>query len=52
MSKTYMLDTNICSFIILEQLLAVIRRLDQTVLRNLILLLANNISYFKLLNSM
>lgn len=34
MNKTYMLDTNICSFIMREQPEAVIRRLEQTVLRN------------------
>lgn len=32
MNKTYMLDTNICSFILREQPEAVIRRLEQTVL--------------------
>ncbi|MDU4128530.1 type II toxin-antitoxin system VapC family toxin [Pantoea sp.] len=34
MSKTYMLDTCICSFIMREQPEAVIRRLEQAVLRN------------------
>lgn len=34
MKKTYMLDTNICSFIMREQPEAVISRLEQTVLRN------------------
>ncbi|WP_144812448.1 type II toxin-antitoxin system VapC family toxin [Enterobacter sp. DE0047] len=34
MSKTYMLDTNICSFIMREQPAAVIKRLEQTVLRS------------------
>lgn len=34
MSKTYMLDTNICSFIMREQPEGVIRRLEQAVLRN------------------
>jgi tRNA(fMet)-specific endonuclease VapC len=34
MSKTYMLDTNICSFIMREQPEAVIKRLEQAVLRN------------------
>lgn len=34
MNKTYMLDTNICSFIMREQPKAVIRRLEQAVLRN------------------
>lgn len=34
MSKTYMLDTNICSFIMREQPEEVIRRLEQAVLRN------------------
>lgn len=34
MNKTYMLDTNICSFIMREQPEAVIRRLEQAVLRN------------------
>lgn len=34
MNKTYMLDTNICSFIMREQPEAVIRRLEQTVLHN------------------
>ncbi|TKI05993.1 PIN domain-containing protein [Martelella alba] len=33
MSKTYMLDTNICSFIMREQPMAVIDRLEHTVLR-------------------
>jgi predicted nucleic acid-binding protein len=32
--KTYMLDTNICSFIMREQPEAVIKRLEQAVLRN------------------
>ncbi|WP_264289854.1 type II toxin-antitoxin system VapC family toxin [Duffyella gerundensis] len=34
MNKTFMLDTNICSFIMREQPEAVIRRLVQTVLHN------------------
>lgn len=34
MNKTYMLDTNICSFIMREQPAAVIKRLEQAVLRN------------------
>ncbi|MDE1188076.1 MAG: type II toxin-antitoxin system VapC family toxin [Pantoea sp.] len=34
MNKTYMLDTNICSFIMREQPEAVIMRLEQAVLRN------------------
>nr|WP_241391374.1 MULTISPECIES: type II toxin-antitoxin system VapC family toxin [Serratia]ULG12102.1 virulence associated protein C [Serratia entomophila]ULG12384.1 virulence associated protein C [Serratia entomophila]ULG19605.1 virulence associated protein C [Serratia proteamaculans] len=34
MNKTYMLDTNICSFIMREQPQAVIKRLEQAVLRN------------------
>ncbi|WP_333849635.1 PIN domain-containing protein [Leclercia sp.] len=34
MNKTYMLDTNICSFIMREQPEAVFRRLEQAVLRN------------------
>nr|WP_172691745.1 PIN domain-containing protein [Serratia marcescens]SAY46531.1 tRNA(fMet)-specific endonuclease VapC [Serratia marcescens] len=34
MNKTYMLDTNICSFIMREQPDAVIKRLEQAVLRN------------------
>ncbi|MDY0888907.1 MULTISPECIES: type II toxin-antitoxin system VapC family toxin [Kosakonia] len=34
MNKTYMLDTNICSFIMREQPEAVLKRLEQTVLRN------------------
>jgi len=33
-NKTYMLDTNICSFIMREQPEAVFRRLEQAVLRN------------------
>jgi tRNA(fMet)-specific endonuclease VapC len=33
-NKTYMLDTNICSFIMREQPEAVIKRLEQAVLRN------------------
>jgi len=33
-NKTYMLDTNICSFIMREQPAAVIKRLEQAVLRN------------------
>ena len=33
-TKTYMLDTNICSFIMREQPTAVIKRLAQAVLRN------------------
>jgi tRNA(fMet)-specific endonuclease VapC len=33
-NKTYMLDTNICSFIMREQPDVVIRRLEQAVLRN------------------
>ena len=34
MTKTFMLDTNICSFIMREQPETVIRRLEQAVLRN------------------
>ena len=34
MNKMYMLDTNICSFIMREQPEAVIKRLEQAVLRN------------------
>ena len=34
MNKTYRLDTNICSFIMREQPEAVIKRLEQAVLRN------------------
>lgn len=34
MIKTYMLDTNICSFIMREQPEAVIKRLDRAELRN------------------
>lgn len=34
MNKTYMLDTNICSYIMREQPEAVLRRLEQAVLRN------------------
>lgn len=34
MNKTYMLDTNICSFIMREKPEAVLKRLEQTVLRN------------------
>lgn len=34
MNKIYMLDTNICSFIMREQPEAVLKRLEQTVLRN------------------
>lgn len=34
MSKTYMLDTCICSFIMREQPDAVLKRLEQAVLRN------------------
>lgn len=34
MNKTYMLDTNICSFIMREQPEAVLNRLEQAVLRN------------------
>lgn len=34
MNKTYMLDTNICSFIMREQPETVIKRLEQAVLRN------------------
>ncbi|HCR1907671.1 TPA: type II toxin-antitoxin system VapC family toxin [Enterobacter kobei] len=34
MNKTYMLDTNICSFIMREQPEAVLKRLEQAVLRN------------------
>ncbi|MGL6019273.1 MAG: type II toxin-antitoxin system VapC family toxin [Gibbsiella quercinecans] len=34
MNKTYMLDTNICSFIMREQPQAVIKCLEQAVLRN------------------
>ena len=34
MNKTYMLDTNICSFIMREQPDAVIQRLEQAVLRS------------------
>jgi tRNA(fMet)-specific endonuclease VapC len=33
-NKTYMLDTNICSFIMREQPEAVLKRLEQAVLRN------------------
>ena len=33
-TKTYMLDTNICSFIMREQPETVLKRLEQTVLRN------------------
>ncbi|KAA0624154.1 type II toxin-antitoxin system VapC family toxin, partial [Escherichia coli] len=33
MNKTYMLDTNICSFIMREQPEAVLKRLEQAVLR-------------------
>ncbi|EHK4460756.1 VapC toxin family PIN domain ribonuclease, partial [Salmonella enterica] len=33
MNKTYMLDTNICSFIMREQPEAVLKRLGQAVLR-------------------
>lgn len=33
MSKTYMLDTNICSFIMREQPEAVLKRLEQAVMR-------------------
>lgn len=33
-TKTYMLDTNICSFIMREQPEAVLKRLEQAVLRN------------------
>jgi tRNA(fMet)-specific endonuclease VapC len=33
MNKTYMLDTNICSFIMREQPAAVLKRLEQAVLR-------------------
>ena len=33
-TKTYMLDTNICSFIMREQPTVVIKRLEQAVLRN------------------
>jgi len=33
-NKTYMVDTNICSFIMREQPEAVIKRLEQDVLRN------------------
>jgi len=33
-NKTYMIDTHICSFIMREQPQAVIKRLEQTVLRN------------------
>ncbi|EJO2709613.1 VapC toxin family PIN domain ribonuclease, partial [Salmonella enterica] len=32
-TKTYMLDTNICSFIMREQPEVVLKRLEQTVLR-------------------
>jgi len=32
--KAYMLDTNICSFIMCEQTIAVLKRLEQAVLRN------------------
>ncbi|VYT78855.1 Uncharacterised protein [Metakosakonia massiliensis] len=35
MIKTYMLDTNICAIIMREQPEAVIKRLEQAVLRNL-----------------
>lgn len=34
MNKTFMLDTNICSFIMREQPEAVLKRLEQAVLRN------------------
>lgn len=34
MNKTYMLDTNICSFIMREQPESVLKRLEQAVLRN------------------
>lgn len=34
MNKTWMLDTDICSFIIREQPDAVLKRLEQAVLRN------------------
>ncbi|HCM9434604.1 type II toxin-antitoxin system VapC family toxin (plasmid) [Citrobacter freundii] len=34
MKKTWMLDTNICSFIMREQPAAVLKRLEQAVLRN------------------
>ena len=34
MSKAYMLDTNICSFIMREQPEAVLKQLEQAVLRN------------------
>lgn len=34
MNKTYMLDTNICSFIMREQPEIVLKRLEQAVLRN------------------
>ena len=34
MNKTYMLDTNICSFIMCEQPEVVLKRLEQAVLRN------------------
>lgn len=34
MNKTYMLDTNICSFIMREQPEAVLKRLEQAVLRS------------------
>lgn len=34
MNKNYMLDTNICSFIMREQPKAVLKRLEQAVLRN------------------
>ncbi|MHC0466956.1 type II toxin-antitoxin system VapC family toxin [Kosakonia cowanii] len=34
MNKTYMLDTNICSFIMREQPEVVLKRLEQAVLRN------------------
>ena len=34
MNKTYMLDTNICSLIMREQPEAVLKRLEQAVLRN------------------
>ncbi|HBZ9211657.1 TPA: PIN domain-containing protein, partial [Klebsiella pneumoniae] len=33
MKKTWMLDTNICSFIMREQPAAVLKRLEQAVLR-------------------
>ncbi|NIG99022.1 MAG: type II toxin-antitoxin system VapC family toxin [Serratia symbiotica] len=40
MNKTYMLDTNICSFIMREQPEAVIKHLEQAVLRNCIVVSA------------